>query len=219
MNVMGYLRVSTREQAESGAGLSAQRACIEAEASRRGWSVLWVEDKGESGKSLRRKGLQEALTGLKAGRAEALVVAKLDRLSRSVQDFAGVLALARRQKWGVVALDLGVDTTTPSGRLVAHVLAAVAEWERDVIAQRTRDALAERRAAGVKLGRERVCDAATVARIMSDVALGWRPPTIARRLDADRVPTPAGGKRWHPSTVARIIAAERRTASARLATA
>lgn len=210
MNVIGYLRVSTREQADSGLGLDAQRTAITVEAARRGWTVRWIEDRGESGKSLKRAGLQEALTGLKQGRAEALVVAKLDRLSRSVQDFAGLLATARRQKWGVVALDLGVDTTTPSGRLVAHVLAAVAEWERDVIAQRTRDALAERRAAGVKLGRERVVDRTVVARIMLDAAGGFRPSAIARRLDADGVGTPAGGRQWYGSTVRRIIAAEQR---------
>jgi DNA invertase Pin-like site-specific DNA recombinase len=210
VNVIGYLRVSTREQGESGAGLSAQRSAISAEAVRRGWTVVWIEDRGESGKSMKRAGIADALRLLKRKECAVLVVAKLDRLSRSVHDFAGLLKLSRRQKWGVVALDLGVDTTTPTGRLVANVMMSVAEWEREVIAARTRDALAERRAAGVRLGRERVVDSAVVARIMCDTAEGWQPGAIARRLDADGIATPAGGRRWYVSTVSRIIEAERR---------
>lgn len=207
--VVGYLRVSTREQADSGAGLAAQRSAIAAEAARRGWDVVWEEDAGQSGKSLKRPGITETLRLLKRREASALVVAKLDRLSRSVQDFAGLLALAGKQGWAVVALDLGVDTTTPSGRLVAHVLAAVAEWERDVIGQRTRDALAERKAAGMRLGRERMCSPATVARIVASSEAGLTVAAIAHALDAERVPTPRGGRRWYPSTVRRLLIAER----------
>lgn len=207
--VIGYLRVSTREQSESGAGLAAQRSAIAAEAVRRGWEVIWIEDAGVSGKSLKRDGIREALRLLKRHEASALVVAKLDRLSRSVQDFAGLMSLAARQGWAVVALDLGVDMTTPAGKLVASVMSAVAEWERDVIAARTRDALAERKAAGVRLGRERMTDAATWDRIVVASRAGDSPSTIARALDTDQVPTPNGAVRWYPNTVRRILIRER----------
>jgi DNA invertase Pin-like site-specific DNA recombinase len=85
-SVVGYIRVSTAEQADSGAGLEAQRAAITAEAERRGWQLVHVfEDAGASGKSLSgRQGLQEALQAVEEGQAQALVVAKLDRLSRSL---------------------------------------------------------------------------------------------------------------------------------------
>jgi hypothetical protein len=129
------------------------------------------------------------------------VVAKLDRLSRSVQDFAGRLDLSTRQGWAVVALDLGVDTTTLSGRLVAHVLSAVSGWERDVIRQRTHDALAERKAAGARLGRERMTPPDTAARIVSEWEAGQSASAIARGLDAERVPPPNDGVRWYPPTV------------------
>jgi DNA invertase Pin-like site-specific DNA recombinase len=208
--VIGYLRVSTREQADSGAGLDAQRRAIGEEALRRGWTVRWIEDRGESGKSMRRDGLQSALKLLKRREAMCLVVAKLDRLSRSLSDFAHLMETAKRQHWAVVALDLQIDTTTPNGKFMASVLAAMAEWERSIISQRTRDALAERKAAGVRLGRERVVDSGVVARIMLDTAEGWQPGAIARRLDMDGVATPAGGRRWYVSTVSRIIASERR---------
>lgn len=217
--VIGYLRVSTREQADSGAGLDAQRAAIAAEADRRGWAVTWIEDAGESGKNMNRTGVQEALRMLKKRQASALVVAKLDRLSRSVQDFAATLDVARRQRWAVVALDLGVDTTTPTGKLVAHVLASVAEWEREAIGQRTRDALAARKAAGVRLGRERMTDPAVVDRIVAERSAGVTVAAIARGLDHDGVPTANGGARWYPSTVARLVAAEASRATRTTSTA
>lgn len=80
MRVLGYLRVSTSEQEY---GIDAQRAAILAESVRRGWEVEWVEDAGKTGKDVKRPGLQAALDVLRAGEAEAIVVSKLDRLSRS----------------------------------------------------------------------------------------------------------------------------------------
>ena len=167
LRVAGYLRVSTVEQADSGAGLAAQHAAITAEAARRGWQLVRVfEDAGASGKSLSgRPGLMAALEAVEAGEAAALVVSKLDRLSRSVSDFAGLVASAQRRGWALVALDLGLDMTTPAGGLVANVMASVAEWERRVIGERTAAALAARRAQGVRLGRPRELDDQTVQRI------------------------------------------------------
>ena len=70
-----------------------------------------------------------------------------------MHDFSGMLAMARTQKWSVVALDMGIDTSTMTGRLVAHVLMAVAEWERDAISARTSDAIRARLARGEDWGR------------------------------------------------------------------
>src|SRR5215213_6077825 len=166
---VAYLRVSTDEQAESGAGLDAQRAAIEAEATRRGWTITeWHVDAGVSGKSLNgRPALADALDAVRGRRAAALVVAKLDRLSRSLLDFAGLMADAQREKWNLVALDLGIDLSTPAGEFMASVMASAAQWERRIIGQRTKDALAARKAAGVRLGRPRLLDDATVTRIVS----------------------------------------------------
>ena len=116
--VVGYVRVSTDEQATSGLGLDAQRVAIADECDRRGWELVEVfEDAGASGKSMAgRPALQEALNAVRSHRAGALVVAKLDRLSRSLLDFAALMEDARKEGWALVILDLGVDTTTPSGR-------------------------------------------------------------------------------------------------------
>lgn len=132
MNVIGYTRVSTAEQARNGYGLDAQEAAIRDEAERRGWPLLRViRDEGVSGESLDRPGIREALERIAAGEAGGLVAAKLDRLSRSLVDFGTLLDWFTDAGATLVALDLGLDTSTPGGRLVANVFASVAEWERD----------------------------------------------------------------------------------------
>lgn len=98
MQVVGYVRVSPDEQRVSGAGLAAQRAAIAAESTRRGWDLIEViEDAGLSGKDLKRPGIQAALDALARGQATALVVAKLDRLSRSMLDFAAIMTQAQKR--------------------------------------------------------------------------------------------------------------------------
>jgi len=208
MKVIGYLRVSTREQADSGLGLDAQRRTISVEAERRGWEVEWLVDDGRSARNLNRPALTEALALLKQGEASALVVAKLDRLSRSVSDFAAVLATADKQRWAVVALDLGVDTTTPAGELVAGVMMVIAQWERRIIGVRTREAMAEAKANGARFGRIRQAAPGTVARILHERAEGQSFNAIAAGLDADDIPTPGGGLHWYGSTVTRLHRAE-----------
>jgi DNA invertase Pin-like site-specific DNA recombinase len=167
MRVVGYIRVSTAEQADFGVSLTAQRETLKAEAKRRGWQLVKVFEDAASGKSLTgRPGLADALEALDAGRADTLMVAKLDRLSRSIVDFGALMERARKRGWALVALDLGVDTTTPSGELVANVMASVAQWERRAIGQRTKDALAVKRAQGVRLGRPPTLPVAVRSRIL-----------------------------------------------------
>jgi DNA invertase Pin-like site-specific DNA recombinase len=213
MKVVGYVRVSTTEQADSRAGLEAQRAAIEGEAARRGWELVAIcEDAGASGKSISgRPALQEALQVIERGEAEALVVSKLDRLSRSLLDFAGMMERARKRGWSLVALDLGVDTSTPSGELMANVLATFAQFERRLIGQRTRDALAIVRQNGSKSGRPignpkfLSVPPETRARILELRAGGLSYGRIAERLNQEQVPTAQGGKRWHARTVWNIV--------------
>jgi len=206
MNAVAYVRVSTSEQADSGAGLEAQRAAICSEATRRGFYLVGVyEDAGASGKSVSgRPGLQQALEALESGQAEALIVAKLDRLSRSLLDFAALMERARQGGWSLIALDLGVDTSTPSGELMANVLATFAQFERRLIGQRTRDALAVKRAQGVRLGRPREMSEEALERIRELHQAGHRVAEIVRQLNAEGVATPRG-KRWHSPGVNRAL--------------
>ena len=201
MDVIGYLRVSTQEQARSGLGLDAQRDAIQQEADRRGWSVVWVSDEGATAATMRRPGITQALAMLRNGQAEALVVAKLDRLSRSLLDFAATMETARSQGWALVALDLGIDTTTPAGELVANVMAAVAQWERRVIGERTKDALAAAKAKGVHVGRRSTVPPDVRDRVRRLRRDGYTFRQIADALNDDQVPTGQGGTCWRPSAV------------------
>jgi DNA invertase Pin-like site-specific DNA recombinase len=202
MRVLGYVRVSTEEQSDSGAGLEAQRRAIEAECLRRGWQLLEVvEDAGFSAKDLKRPGIQEALRVLEEGDARGLVAAKLDRLSRSMIDFTALMATAQKQGWALVALDCAVDTTTPAGEAMANVLATFAQFERRLISQRTREALAVKKSQGVRLGRPTTMPKKVVNRIRRERAAGKTFAEIADRLNADGVPTAQGGRRWYPATV------------------
>lgn len=206
MRVLGYCRVSTSEQADSGAGLEAQRQAIEAECERREWRLLEViEDAGASARDLKRPGIQAALAKLEGGDADALMVAKLDRLSRSVLDFAGLMDRANREGWSLVALDLGVDTSTPSGEMMANVLSSFAQFERRLIGQRTKEALAVKRSEGVRLGRPRETPDDVVRRIVSERSAKATLKAIADGLNRDGIPTARGGAKWWPETVRSVL--------------
>ena len=206
MRVLAYLRVSTGEQADSGAGIEAQRQAILAEAERRGWSIVeFIEDTGFSGKTTNRPGLRLALDMLTRGDANVLVVSKMDRLSRSLLDFLTIMGEAERQGWALIALDSPADPSTPAGEAMASVMMAFAQLERRLIGQRTREALAVKRAAGVRLGRPPSIDASIARRIRRERKSGRTLREIAQRLNADGVPTARGG-RWYASTLQRVLA-------------
>jgi DNA invertase Pin-like site-specific DNA recombinase len=205
MSAVGYVRVSTTEQAESGAGLEAQRRAITRACDERSWQLSSIyEDPGVSGQSLNRPGLTAALEAVETSGASVLVVAKLDRLSRSLMDFAGVMERSRRRGWHIAALDLGVDTSSPSGEMVANVMATFAQFERRLIGARTKEALQVRRSQGVRLGRPPSVDEATVKLIVELRSEGLSYALIGARLDGAAVPTSRGGKRWHPNTVRQL---------------
>jgi DNA invertase Pin-like site-specific DNA recombinase len=212
--VVAYIRVSTEEQVESGAGIEAQRAAITAEVERRGWVLLETfTDAGVSGKSiLGRPALAEALAKVESGVAGTLMVSKLDRLSRSLLDFASLMKRAQDRRWNLVALDLGIDLSTPAGEFLASVMASAAQWERRIISQRTKDALAAKKAAGVRIGRASQLSAETRQRLVERRAEGHSLRKIADDLNADRVATGQGAQRWHASSVrAALQSAEHET--------
>jgi|HubBroStandDraft_4_1064222.scaffolds.fasta_scaffold05032_10 DNA invertase Pin-like site-specific DNA recombinase len=211
VTVAGYVRVSTEEQGISGAGLEAQRAAIQSECTRRGWELLAIFEDVASGKSLIRPGLAQAQAAIAEGQAVALVVAKLDRLSRSVHDFSGLLLRAEREGWGLRILDPDVDTVSPTGTLLAHITSAVAEWERRIIGQRTKAALEVKRAQGVRLGRPPLVTEELRRSIRSAHRHGRSWSEIARRLEARAVPTPTGRGHWFPSSVRQIAKAVKST--------
>jgi DNA invertase Pin-like site-specific DNA recombinase len=188
---------------DSGAGLKAQRRAILAEAKRRGWkaaNVRFIEE-AATGKNAKRPGLEEAREALASGDARALVIQKMDRLSRSLYDFASIMQEAQKQGWALIALDCPVDLSTPMGEALASIIATFAQLERKMLGERTRDALAEKRAEGVRLGRPLSLPEDVRARIVAERAAGGTLQGIADALNADGVATAHGGKAWYSSTV------------------
>jgi DNA invertase Pin-like site-specific DNA recombinase len=211
--MIAYVRVSTDEQADSGLGLESQIRQVTSECERREWRMVrLIRDEGKSAKTLARPGLQEALQAIADGKADGIVAAKLDRLSRSVIDFARLLDWAFDLDVTIVALDLQVDTSTAGGRLVANVISAVAEWERAVIAERTAAGMAVKRSQGNAISRPAVADnPELLARIQAGVAGGMTFQEIANDLNRDGVPTLRGGKKWRPSSVSNAAGSKRRS--------
>lgn len=151
--VIGYVRVSTAGQAESGLSIEAQRSKIEAYCGLYDLELVEIiVDAGESAKSLKRPGIDQLLSAVAAGSLDGVVVAKLDRLTRSMRDLHRLLEEVF-SKVELHSVAEKVDTSSAAGRLVLNVLMSVAEWEREAIGERTATALKAKKARGEKVGR------------------------------------------------------------------
>ena len=200
---VAYFRVSTDRQGKSGLGLEAQRKAVIDHINGNGARVLAEYTEVESGKKTSRPELTKALAHCKANGA-VLVIAKLDRLARNVHFVSGLM------ESGVdfMAVDMPY-----ANRLTIHILAAVAEHEREMTSERTKVALAAAKARGVKLGRAKENRAAAdafacemrpvIKELASEGITSVR--KVAEALNKRGVPTPKGG-RWHPTSVAKLLA-------------
>lgn len=216
--LLGYARVSTDEQASYGYGLHAQTTKLEDYARSRAVELELYRDEGRSGKDLERPPLMAALEEIAEGRASGLVVAKLDRLTRSVADLGTLLDWFQLAGASLIALDVDLDSGTPTGKMLAQIMVVIAEWERGMIAQRTRDGLAAARAQGKPTSRPAVADQPELA----DEIRSWRfeeqltLQQICDRLMERGVPTARGAKVWRPSAVQTILGYQRRPTRRRM---
>src|SRR6266567_1957004 len=153
MKTVGYVRVSTDKQAERGISLEAQAEKIRAMAVVQGaeLSEIIVES-GESAKSLNRPGMAKLLAIVDGGAVKAVIVAKLDRLTRSVKDLCELLERFERRGVALVSVAESLDTSSAAGRLVLNIMTAVSQWEREAIGGRTRDAMSHKRTNGERVG-------------------------------------------------------------------
>ena len=215
---VAYVRVSTDKQAEHGVSLDAQRAKLEAYASLYDVDLVAVEvDAGVSAKSLDRPALDRALGMLRAGKADAILVVKLDRLTRSVRDLGDLVErYFASGRWALLSVGEQIDTRTAAGRLVLNVLASVAQWEREATGERTSAALAHMRSQGEYTGGEapygwRVAadgvhveadagEQGVIAAVAELRAAGLSLRAIAAALH-ERGMLPRSGRRWHAETV------------------
>jgi len=227
MKVIGYVRVSTNEQAENGVSLAAQTHRIREYCKANGWTcVAILADDGYSGKDLRRPALQRFLTGRGTKQAPigALVVAKLDRLTRSVRDLIRLTELLLKQRIALVSIQEAVDTSTATGKMFYTLVTVISEWERGVIGERTKEALAHKRRNGERIGvipygftladdgKHLVpvpAEGKILALIGKERAQGTSYGLIADGLNADRIPTKRG-RHWQAATVRSVLATVQR---------
>jgi DNA invertase Pin-like site-specific DNA recombinase len=180
-----YSRVSTTEQMPENQGMA-----LRVFATARGWSTVEFVDHGVSGATEKRPALEALMTAARARKVDVVACTKLDRLARSVHHLVAMVREFEALRVDLVVLDQAIDTTTPSGRLLFHILASVAEFERDLIRDRVLAGLRRARAQGIRLGRPKRLIDLKRARALLDggqslrqvaKTLGVAPSTLAVR--------------------------------------
>lgn len=215
---VGYVRVSTEDQADSGASLGAQESRIRAYAEALGLPIHDVViDAGESAKTLQRPGMARVLDGVRQGKVGRVIALKLDRLTRSTKDLADLLDLFAKNDAALVSVSEHLDTTTASGRMVVSMLGVVAQWEREAIGERTATALGHKRRTGqayspTPFGYRR--DGANLVPVESEQAAFTEAVRMDRdgssfreigRMLTDRGAEPKRGIAWHASSVRAML--------------
>jgi len=214
---IGYVRVSTQEQATHGYSLDAQIDKIKAYASLYDIDLIdIVIDGGVSAKSLNREGLQNVLQMLDSGKADAVIIFKLDRLTRSVTDWNTLIA-DYFTKHALLSVSDQIDTRTAAGRLCLNVLMSVAQWEREAIGERTSTALRQKQSQGQHVGSPAygyemldkqlvkvASEYEAIALVKEMKANGCTLQQIADELNAQNIKTKRGGY-WYPTTVKNIL--------------
>ena len=197
--VIGYVTLARDAGSDE---LQQPAAQIDGACHRAGWQLVDVITDRENGRGLQRPGLTYALRQIAQGKARALIIADLRRLTGSVTELGALLDWFGEADAHLIALDLDLDTTNARGRHTANTLIALSGWERDRIATRTRTGLAQARAKGASPGRPAVSDRPELAhRINAMRAQGMTLQAIADRLNDERIPTIRGGAEWRPSSV------------------
>jgi len=222
MRVICYARVSTLDQEENGVSLEAQQAKMAAYASLYGLEIVETIVDSESAKSLNRTGLQRALTKLKAGEVGGLLIMKLDRLTRSVADWQTLIDnyFCERKGRQLFSVCDSIDTRTAGGRMVLTILVTVAQWEREAIGERTKEALQHKIKHGQRCGKVRygydlaadgvmlvpnANEQATIAAMHELRSAGKTLRSIADYLTDTNIPTKEGGP-WNYTSVRGILA-------------
>mgnify|MGYP003637464654 FL=1 len=135
MRVIGYARVSTGDQ---GLSLADQCTKIRVHCELMEYDLIRIyQDSGESGRDLRRRGIRDAMFDLTGEHIDGMVITKLDRLSRSIKDWADLMETFARFDKSLVAIMDSIDTSTAGGRMVANMFSVIAQWEREIIVERT----------------------------------------------------------------------------------
>ena len=223
---VGYVRVSSEQQATEGVSLDAQRYKMRAYCKAMDIDLIdIIADEGYSASNLKRPGLQAALAMLRSGRASTLIVVKLDRLTRCVKDLGTLCEhyFSDAKPYALLSVSDSINTRSASGKLVLNVLTSVAQWEREAIADRTKEAMAHLKLQGVRVGgvpygwryssevdangRRLIVkhpeEQKAIKRICALHLKQTPAPQIVQRLEQEGLPS--RGKRWRTSSVYQVL--------------
>lgn len=216
---IGYVRVSTEEQAREGMSLENQRAKITGYCELNELELVEIlEDPGKSGKDLNREGIQNLVEFIKGRRIDAVIVYKLDRLSRRVRDTLSLMDLVEKKSVAFHSITEKIDTKSAMGKFFLNIMASMNQWERDTISERTRDALQlkivnNERAGQVPYGWRLASDGNTLLanqkeqeaiRLIKELhEKGYNYSAIGRELTG-RGYQPLG-KQWHAQSIKNIL--------------
>ena len=198
--LVGYVRIGPRERDDERPSLDIQRRGLENAAQAKGWELVRVEEDVRSGRSLRRPGLRAALAACRAGEAEGIAVARLDRLTYSITDLAELVREAVEGGYTIVSLQPSVNIASDGGRAVGEVLAEAATWQPRAIATAGR-------ALTGRPGRPSSTPAAVAERIRDLRAQGMTLQAICDTLNREGIPTPRGGAEWRPTSLRSVLRA------------
>lgn len=231
MRVVGYVRVSTEEQAQDGVSLEAQRSKVAQYAHLYELDLVEVvSDAGFSAKSFDRPGIRKVLDMLESGAVGGVVIAKLDRLTRNLGDWSYLIENFFMEKKGksLFSVNDSVNTTTANGRLMLNIIMTIAQWEREIIAERTRDSLQHKIRNGERCGKvlygydvdpdsplngrgnpgrliPNAAEQETIALMKSLRGEGRTLRAIAATLRELGIHTKEGKELWTPATINKIL--------------
>lgn len=205
LNLLGYGRVSTREQEDSGLGLAAQFTGVESACGQRGWNLIdWRTEM--AGFDDPKPVLESCKQDVLAPDIDGLIVRHLDRIGRSVHVTAKLIDDAVRQGWAFISLNPNVDMSTLYGVAMAQMACVFSQLERGMIVLRTREAIQAKMARGEYHGRAPLIDPAALLRaveLYEGGGMSWR--GIARQMDAEGFRTPGKSLSWHHETVSKAV--------------
>jgi DNA invertase Pin-like site-specific DNA recombinase len=193
--VIGYVPTSTDAWSDED---EESAAAIEARCERSAWNLLEIVCDRENGRALDRPGLSYALERIAEGRAHGLVVSDLKRLSRSPHDLGALIAWFRDANATLVALDLGLDTSTPAGRQVASTLIALDTREPERSHHQVQNGGAEARIHGRPALKDHP---ELIERISTMRSANMTLQQIADEFNYESIPTLLGGREWRPSSI------------------
>ena len=218
---IGYVRVSTNEQADKGSSLEAQSAKVAAYAALHDLDLVEiVVESGKSGKNLERVGMKRVLAAVNRREVEVVIVPKLDRMTRSMRDLQDLIDLFAKRGVEFASVAERLDTSTANGRFFVNMLGLMAQWEREQISERTKTSMqllkakgrriSRLAAIGKKFVRGRVVDDPKELELVQAVAdlrkAGESFREIAASLNERGLQTRGGGQ-FYASSVARLLAA------------